>query len=80
MGNGKCSAGACPPLGSGWGVAESAVPIRYTKPQLRLFIPWRVATGVADCYEIMSRTKIRDSPLQQTLIAIRGNPSSLVRK
>ena len=36
----KCSAGACPPLGSGWGVAESTVPIRCTKPQLRLFIPW----------------------------------------
>ena len=36
----KCSAGACPPLGSGWGVAESAVPIRCTKPQLRLFITW----------------------------------------
>ena len=41
----KCSAvedfarrGACPPLGSGWGVAQSAVPIRCTKPQLRLFI------------------------------------------
>ena len=36
----KCSAGACPPLGSGWGVAESAAPIRCTKPQLRLFITW----------------------------------------
>ena len=36
---GQCSAGACPPLGSGWGVAESAVPTRCTKPQLRLFIP-----------------------------------------
>ena len=36
----KCSAGACPPLGSGWGVAETAVPIRCTKPQLPLFIPW----------------------------------------
>ena len=35
----KCSAGACPPLGSGWGVAESAVQIRCTKPKLRLFIP-----------------------------------------
>ena len=42
----KCSAvedfarrGACPPQGSGWGVAESAVQIRCTKPQLRLFIP-----------------------------------------
>ena len=31
----KCSAGACPPLGRGRGVAESAVPIRRTKPQLR---------------------------------------------
>ena len=43
----KCSAvedfarrGACPPLGSGWGVAQSAVPIHCTKPQLRLFITW----------------------------------------
>ena len=35
----KCSAGACPPLGSGWGVAESTVPISCTKPQLRLFTP-----------------------------------------
>ena len=26
----KCSAGACPPLGSGWGVAESVVPIRFS--------------------------------------------------
>ena len=41
----KCSAvedfarrGACPPLGSGWGVAETAAPIRCTKPQLRPFI------------------------------------------
>ena len=29
---GECSAGACPPLGSGWGVAESAAPIRCAKP------------------------------------------------
>ncbi len=36
----KCSAGACPPLGRRRGVAESAVPIRRTKPQLQLFIPW----------------------------------------
>ena len=36
----KCSAGACPPQGSGWGVAESAAPIRGTKPQLPFFIPW----------------------------------------
>ena len=41
----KCSAGACPPLGSGRGVAESAAPIRCTKPQLRLFIPWRAGAG-----------------------------------
>ncbi len=41
----KCSAGACPPLGSGWGVTESAVPIRCTKPQLRRFIPWRAGTS-----------------------------------
>ena len=41
----KCSAGACPPQGSGWGVAESAVPIRCTKPQLRLFKPWCAGTS-----------------------------------
>ena len=41
----KCSAGACPPLGSGWGVTESAVPIRCTKPQLRRFIPWCAGTS-----------------------------------
>ena len=41
----KYSAGACPPLGSGWGVAESAVPIRCSKPQLRLFIPWCAGTS-----------------------------------
>ena len=76
----KCSAvedfarrGACPPLGSGWGVAESTVPIRGTKPQLRLFIPWVPApagmgdwpacvpapAGMGDCYESMPRTPIR---------------------
>ena len=37
---GQCSAGACPPQGSGWGVAESTAPTRPTKSQLRLFIPW----------------------------------------
>ena len=40
VGRGECSAGACPPLGRRRGVAESAVPIRRTKPQLQLFIPW----------------------------------------
>ena len=37
--------GACPPLGSGWGVAEPAAPTRRTKPQLRLFIPWCAGTS-----------------------------------
>ena len=41
----KCSAGACPPLGSGWGSAESTAPIRCTKPQLPLFIPWCAGTS-----------------------------------
>ena len=36
----KCSAGACPPLGPGWGVAESAAPTGCTKSQLRFFISW----------------------------------------
>ena len=36
----SCSAGACPPLRSGWGVAESDVPIRCTKPHLRVFTTW----------------------------------------
>ncbi len=44
-GSGECSAGACPPLGKGWGVAESTVPIQCTKPQLRLFIPWCAGTN-----------------------------------
>ena len=42
---GECSAGACPPLGRRRGVAESAVPIRRTKPQLQLFIPWCVGAS-----------------------------------
>ena len=32
--------GLVPRWGRRRGVAESAVPIRHTKPQLRLFIPW----------------------------------------
>ena len=50
MGDGgmrKCSAvedfarrGACPPQGLGWRAAEYTVPIRCTKPQFRLFMPW----------------------------------------
>ena len=48
---------ACPPPGSGWGVAESAAPIRCTKPQLRLFITW--CAGASDSGESMPRTPIR---------------------
>ena len=49
----KCSAGACPPQGSGWGAAESAVPILCTTPQFRLFIPWCAGApaGMSDCYK-----------------------------
>ncbi len=63
----KCSAGACPPLGSGWGVAESAVPIRCTKPQFRLFLPWRAG---ASRHQRLVRKHVPDSdpgcPLQST--------------
>ena len=41
----SCSAGACPPLGSGCRVAEPTVPIRCTNPQLPLFIPWCAGTS-----------------------------------
>ena len=85
----KCSAvedyarrGACPPLGRRRGVAESAVPIRRTKPQLQLFIPW-CARGNwhKRLYESMSRTTIRDRPLQHPLIvpfaaSLRRRPES----
>ena len=37
---GKCSAGACPPLGSGREMADSSARILRAKPQPRLFIPW----------------------------------------
>ena len=57
-GRGKCSAGACPPLGSAWGLAESAVPIRRTKPQLRLFIPWCAG---ASRHEQLVRKHVPDS-------------------
>ena len=44
-GRGECSAGACPPLGSGLGMAESPVRIRRKKPQLRVFISWCAGTS-----------------------------------
>ena len=37
--------GLVPRWGRGGGVAESAAPIRCTRPQLRLFIPWRAGTS-----------------------------------
>ena len=52
----RCSAGACPPLESEWGVAESTVPTRHTKSQLRLFIPWCAGASRPERYESMSRT------------------------
>ena len=75
----KCSAGACPPLGSGWGVAESAAPIRCTKPQLVIFHTsvcrhQPAPAGTSDCYESMSRTPIRDRPLRQPLIGHSRHP------
>ena len=91
----KCSAvedfarrGACPPLGSAWGVAESTVPIRCTKPQLRIrransragfsYLGVPAPAGMSDCYETMSRTRIRDrlppliSSFQRKLESRRG--------
>ena len=66
----KCSAvedfarrGACPPLGSGWGVAESAAPIRCTKPQLRLFIPWRAG---GNRHERLLRKQTPNSSLRRS--------------
>ena len=57
----ECSAGACPPLGSGWGMAESAAQIRPTKPQLQFsYLGVPAPAGMSDSYENMSRTPIRD--------------------
>ena len=47
-------------------MAESAVPIRRTKPQLQLFIPWCARGNWHErLYESMSRTTIRDVPSNQ---------------
>ena len=56
---------------SGWRppcrVAKPTVPIRRTKPQLRLFIPWRAGpAGMSDCYE--------NRPLRQPLIRHSRHP------
>ena len=68
----KCSAGACPPQGSGRGVAESAVLIRRTKPQLRLFIPWCAGTSRHGrlvrkwCYAASSMLECHRPPLRHS--------------
>ena len=62
---GQCSAvedyarrGACPPLGSGRGVAESHARIRRTNPRLRIFIPWCAG---ASRHERLVRKHVPDS-------------------
>ena len=68
----KCSAGACPPQGSGWGVAESVVPIRCTKPQLRLFILWCAGANRHErlvrkwCYAASSMPECHRPPLRHS--------------
>ena len=64
----KCSAGACPPQGSGWGSAESTVPIRCTKPQLPIFIPWCAGTTR---HERLVRKHVPDSVPGWTVPATR---------
>ena len=59
MGRGKRSAGACPPLGWVWGVAETTMPIRRTRSQLPLLIPW--CTG-GNRHEQL----VRESAIQST--------------
>ena len=72
VGRGECSA-VEDFNGAERGVAESAVPIRRTKPQLQLFIPW-CAGNNRPCYESMCRTPIRDRLLQQPLIGHSRHP------
>ena len=55
---GQCSAGACPPLGPGLGMAESTARIRRIKPQLRVFIP---RPAGASRHERLVRMRVPDS-------------------
>ena len=71
----KCSAGACPPQGSGWGVAESAVPIRCTKPQLRLFIPW--CAGGSRYERLLRKTTSRPQKTESAGPVVRCVPLTL---
>ena len=69
----KCSAGACPPLGRRG--AWQNPPCQFSVPSHNsgfsyLGVPAPV--GMSDCYESMSRTTIRDRPLQQPLIGHSG--------
>ncbi len=71
----KCSAGACPPLGSGWGLAESAVPIHCPNHDSGFsYLGVPAPAGMSDCNESMSRTPIRDRPLRQPLIRHSRHP------
>ena len=79
VGRGECSAGACPPLGSGWGVAESGVPIRRTKPQLQLFIPWCAGGSRHErlvrkwCYAASSMPECHRPPLRHSYENVPSN-------
>ena len=70
-GRGECSAGACPPLGPGWGVAQPIVPIRRTKPQLRIFLPWSAGTSR---HEQLVRKHVPDHDPGQTAPAASHSP------
>ena len=75
----KCSAGACPPLGSEWGVAESTVSTRHTKSQLRVFTPW-CAGPSRDERSLMKACPGLRSGIDRSgslSFAIRGIPSSI---
>ena len=58
-GTGKCSAGACPPLGWRRGLAESPVPPGRIKSQPRVFIPW-CAGGSRDERLVRKQTPATD--------------------
>ena len=69
----KCSAGApvVPRWGRGGAYGWQNPPCQFTVPNHNsrfsyLGVP--AAAGMSDCYESMSRTPIRDRPLQQPLV------------
>ena len=71
----KCSAGACPPQGSGG--AWQNPPCQFAVPShnsgfSHLGVP--APAGISDCYESMSWTTIRDRSLRQPLIRHSRHP------